>query len=249
MKAKYAGLLSVALAAMALGSGEPAMAGTVVLGTDYLISLPNAHFTLPGGVGPILFKGKPIGPGATDTIVQRTSDITIGAINTVPNLQITALSLVSTNLPIPLYAMLDPTKLALDTGIMNIFGTTAGGTFDTSSFNVFFDICSTADCQSGSLVAQGSVDLSSTGTKWFPRGVSLVQGPVGDQAADFHTGLGPSEVDFFFPGIILHVGGPHPVVEAVPEPSTWAMMLLGFAGVGLAAYRQKRKRSAAVAVA
>lgn len=27
---------------------------------------------------------------------------------------------------------------------------------------------------------------------------------------------------------------------AVPEPSTWAMMLLGFAGIGFAAYRRKR---------
>jgi hypothetical protein len=32
-----------------------------------------------------------------------------------------------------------------------------------------------------------------------------------------------------------------PVVAAVPEPSTWAMMLLGFAGVGFVAYRRKSK--------
>jgi hypothetical protein len=31
------------------------------------------------------------------------------------------------------------------------------------------------------------------------------------------------------------------VAEAVPEPSTWAMMLLGFAGVGFTAYRRKSK--------
>jgi hypothetical protein len=30
-------------------------------------------------------------------------------------------------------------------------------------------------------------------------------------------------------------------VGAVPEPSTWAMMLLGFAGIGLMAYRRKSK--------
>jgi choice-of-anchor C domain-containing protein len=30
-------------------------------------------------------------------------------------------------------------------------------------------------------------------------------------------------------------------VTAVPEPSTWAMMILGFLGVGLAAYRRERK--------
>lgn len=32
-----------------------------------------------------------------------------------------------------------------------------------------------------------------------------------------------------------------PVVAAVPEPSTWAMMMLGFAGVGFMAYRRKSK--------
>jgi hypothetical protein len=32
-----------------------------------------------------------------------------------------------------------------------------------------------------------------------------------------------------------------PDVAAVPEPSTWAMMILGFAGVGFMAYRRKSK--------
>jgi hypothetical protein len=30
-------------------------------------------------------------------------------------------------------------------------------------------------------------------------------------------------------------------IAAVPEPSTWAMMLIGFAGLGFAASRQGRK--------
>jgi hypothetical protein len=29
------------------------------------------------------------------------------------------------------------------------------------------------------------------------------------------------------------------VMAAVPEPSTWAMLILGFAGVGFLAYRRK----------
>ena len=32
-----------------------------------------------------------------------------------------------------------------------------------------------------------------------------------------------------------------PITTGVPEPSTWAMMLLGFAGVGVMAYRRKSK--------
>ena len=32
-----------------------------------------------------------------------------------------------------------------------------------------------------------------------------------------------------------------PIASGVPEPSTWAMMLLGFAGIGFMAYRRKSK--------
>ena len=34
------------------------------------------------------------------------------------------------------------------------------------------------------------------------------------------------------------------LIQAVPEPSTWAMMILGFMGVGFMAYRRKNNRSA-----
>lgn len=37
------------------------------------------------------------------------------------------------------------------------------------------------------------------------------------------------------------------VVHAVPEPSTWAMMLLGFAGIGMAVRRQRKPALAQIA--
>jgi hypothetical protein len=37
------------------------------------------------------------------------------------------------------------------------------------------------------------------------------------------------------------------VTSAVPEPSTWAMMILGFAGIGFMAYRRKNKMALNVA--
>jgi Ice-binding-like/PEP-CTERM motif len=37
--------------------------------------------------------------------------------------------------------------------------------------------------------------------------------------------------------------------SAVPEPSTWAMMLIGFAGVGFVAYRRMKKNTVALAAA
>ena len=49
-------------------------------------------------------------------------------------------------------------------------------------------------------------------------------------------------VDGFLPdnlgGVSLDI---NPINSAVPEPATWAMMILGFAGVGFMAYRRKSK--------
>jgi hypothetical protein len=42
--------------------------------------------------------------------------------------------------------------------------------------------------------------------------------------------------------------GPCGAASSVPEPSTWALMLLGFAGLGFAGYRQGRKGRIAPAV-
>jgi hypothetical protein len=61
--------------------------------------------------------------------------------------------------------------------------------------------------------------------------------------------LNPSSISI---GVDLNGGGGTPFAEtgnfqfatvasAVPEPSTWAMMILGFAGVGFMAYRRKSK--------
>jgi hypothetical protein len=40
---------------------------------------------------------------------------------------------------------------------------------------------------------------------------------------------------------------PIPVNGAVPEPSTWAMMILGFACVGFMAHRKRKNGSALTA--
>jgi hypothetical protein len=59
------------------------------------------------------------------------------------------------------------------------------------------------------------------------------------------TGFGNSTVETEFSGAPIFVvsgtitEGPG-MTAAVPEPSTWAMMILGFMGVGFMAYRRKR---------
>jgi len=58
--------------------------------------------------------------------------------------------------------------------------------------------------------------------------------------------LGGLTAEFLQYTVVLS-NGPNPGLSdinfttAVPEPSTWAMMILGFAGVGLLAYRRKNK--------
>jgi hypothetical protein len=52
-----------------------------------------------------------------------------------------------------------------------------------------------------------------------------------------------SQATFF----IIDAAGDIARVAAVPEPSTWAMMILGFAGVGFMAYRRKSKPALMVA--
>jgi PEP-CTERM motif len=42
-------------------------------------------------------------------------------------------------------------------------------------------------------------------------------------------------------GASLNVTGEGPIASAVPEPSTWTMMLLGFVGLGCITYRRKSK--------
>jgi len=54
--------------------------------------------------------------------------------------------------------------------------------------------------------------------------------------------LGSWESDLLYSEIRYVSGGEAIVaVTGVPEPSTWAMMILGFAGVGFMAYRRKSK--------
>ncbi len=72
---------------------------------------------------------------------------------------------------------------------------------------------------------------------------------LGGSTPDFTSGI---QAGAFLTNIAIadnvngdSIGSASVVVTAVPEPSTWAMMLLGFFGVGFVAYR---RRTGAVAV-
>jgi hypothetical protein len=63
-------------------------------------------------------------------------------------------------------------------------------------------------------------------------------GQLGDQAFVGANFTGPKDPSNASGGNL--VAGQFTIAAAVPEPSTWAMMLLGFAGLGFMAYRRKQ---------
>jgi hypothetical protein len=229
----------------------------VALGTDYFQTIPGSgqsgtYFNFGGmdGLGFVDFLGVPMGPGNTDTEVERMGN---AQINGGPvEIQLEALSLESTA-PVDiggyLYNMfigLNPADQSL--GQITIMGTTYGGTF-TSTLNVYFE-ASFAPINGGPPVNPftNEVTLTNTGANWSSTPTSadlLVVGQLGDQHANCHTGTGPygclnpsgydnGYVDFF-PGEFSEctgTNGCHEVVPAtIPEPST--LLLLGPAVVGI----------------
>ena len=63
---------------------------------------------------------------------------------------------------------------------------------------------------------------------------------VGDTSITVDT-TNPSLDDNIFLQVFDVSGNGTVVGPGVPEPTTWAMMVIGFAGLGLAGYRTSRK--------
>jgi hypothetical protein len=85
-------------------------------------------------------------------------------------------------------------------------------------------------------------------------GVTIVNGPGSLGGVNFGVGFASATDVFngYVDNFTIGVDGVNttfdfeagPGVGAVPEPSTWAMMILGFAGIGFMAYRRKQNGTA-----
>jgi hypothetical protein len=144
-----------------------------------------------------------------------------------------------------------------------------GNGFDAFAFSLASGTGQTITLSAAMLAAGFSVDLSlpqhQDGFGDYTYGIALTNAGTGATSlsftltdpnplttASFSFGTGGSG-DALFTADILSLNGLTGVVgggiaSAVPEPSTWAMMILGFAGIGFMAYR-RRSRTAMLRVA
>jgi hypothetical protein len=134
------------------------------------------------------------------------------------------------------------------------------GYFDKAVINVNvaggigqMDFCATAGSTCNGGASQG-LDNGETGTGTFSldfagmatagTAITLEDYFIRYQAINGPNVSGASGVGFGDVGVFIN-----PNVGAVPEASTWAMMLLGFAGVGFMAYRRRQNGNTALRLA
>ena len=246
-----------------LGFSQPGFAAVfdVLSGSDYFVTQPGTAFN---GVP---FIGVPVGPGGSDTIVERTSGVNLGTgsggTGTTP-LVMTQLELVSavpTNFGLGVgfyYITLQSNRAGggtASTGTMTI-NLTAGddhtpavpeGTF-SSSLDVFFDI--RFGTATGPIAQSTDLVLTNSGTSWDANPAPtdfLVPGLKGDVTANLHTNktqnVDVNDMDFFPVSSFSESAGSNTHVVSntpnnqTPEPGT--MALLGGALVLLSRVRRR----------
>jgi hypothetical protein len=221
--------------------------GTSFMGVDFT-GVPLVSYNFGGTVGIQL-------TGPTDTIIQRPSNVTVGAVGDsgTTKLMVDALQLMSTtktNVFDPALAanfyyitLHSPNAGDQNTGTMTItFNSTGGGTF-TSSLDVNFDIH--YGSITGAVVATTELTLTNSGASWgrIPApGTVLING-----ANNLLDGTDHNQDFFVSPPLIEKEpgAGQHVVIEAgtsIPEPTSWIM--LGIAGLIVPAYVRWARRRA-----
>ena len=136
-----------------------------------------------------------------------------------------------------------------------LFGPTASGSGTFTTSDTAITVAGQTAYQILSIAGQvnGLAIVAPTGNygNYFTTGPSFLDGTgssftvAGGGRVDFfnQSSNGLYRVNTFSPGSSNFVSASSSAVAAVPEPATWAMMLLGFAAVGFAL---RRRRSSAV---
>jgi hypothetical protein len=162
-------------------------------------------------------------------------------------------------------ALLGPGKAVFGTSILGAnYAADGGGESATTSASSTFDFGYGGDLELGLIGNQENGFAGGAGFQSMEftieangveildttfRSLSIAESFFRDQVIDLGSNFG-SDIDLTF-GYTLVADGPGgfgfdfalggAVPQAVPEPSTWAMMLVGFAGLGFAGHRSARR--------
>jgi PEP-CTERM motif len=125
----------------------------------------------------------------------------------------------------------NPIPIAVDPGQLSRVTVNGGMTTGFMSFSVVdFD----SEAGNGGLII-GNIDVESTGVQIYTGSEAA---PIFSPGQYLVETVGTGDEAF----VVVTAATP-----AVPEPSTWAMMLIGFAGLGYAGHRASRKSAALAA--
>jgi hypothetical protein len=141
------------------------------------------------------------------------------------------------------------------------FGLAPGATYlavgpsETSSFSFTGNLSSfgllwgSVDAYNTIAFSGSAPTVSFTGSNVLAADPGLVLGSQGANGTTYvnfgNFGAGYNTVTFTSTSPAFELSNVTASVGAVPEPGTWAMMVLGFAGIGFLAYRRKPKAGAA----
>ena len=256
--------VGTALALTAAVVTSPARAAAVLLGSDYFQTAPPSFFVVPKGYPNadevIQVKGLPIGPGTTDTIVQRQNNCILSLDFACPTrsctipIELVALSLVSvtdSNLRFREAPGSVP-GISRSGGMMTMFsdGSGTGGTFD-SFFGIYIEFSMNGGLSFAPydlIPSTPTIDplhLVQTGATWttIEHGL-LVDGLFGDQNANRHPEKSRCPSGFECPDFYLVGGGvvtetdvlaTHTAQGAqgtvIPEPGSLALVSLALAAM------------------
>ena len=136
----------------------------------------------------------------------------------------------------------DATYLGTDTIIITTTSNLGAPALDTDFINI---------CGNGSNICSSSIEAYEDSQGGTGVTAVLMGQIVGDPQLQFtDVALAAVQTNLLDPGSppgLTGLVGGQAAAGVIPEPSTWAMMILGFVGMGLMGYRTKRASAAATA--